>query len=134
MPHCGFRFPLPRCEHIICQLLNGEWVIFGKAPAEAEAELAYLNRIGVLDTILTEDNDVFVFGAMRIIRNRLALLKSSQAHSHQVFQHLFEEESQCYEALCAGCHCPPHLKHKDLVLIALLVGGDYNPVSVYIYI
>ena len=104
MPHCGFRFPLPRCEHIICQLLNGEWLIFGKAPAEAEAELAYLNRIGVLDTILTEDNDVFVFGAMRIIRNRLALLKSSQAHSHRVFQHLFEEESQCHGTLCVGCH------------------------------
>lgn len=34
--------------------------------------------------------------------------------------------------LDAAAH--PHLKHEDLVLIALLVGGDYNPVSVYIYI
>ena len=25
----------------------------------------------------------------------------------------------------------PHLKHEDLFLIALLVGGGYNPVSVY---
>ena len=35
---------------------------------EAEAELAYLNRIGVIDAIITDDVDTFLFGATMIIR------------------------------------------------------------------
>lgn len=38
------------------------------APGEAEAELAYLNRIGVIDAIITDDVDTFLFGATTIIR------------------------------------------------------------------
>lgn len=39
-----------------------------KAPGEAEAELAYLNRIGVIDAIITDDVDTFLFGATMLIR------------------------------------------------------------------
>lgn len=39
-----------------------------QAPGEAEAELAYLNRIGVIDGILSDDVDNFLFGAMTVIR------------------------------------------------------------------
>jgi 5'-3' exonuclease len=39
-----------------------------KAPGEAEAELAYLNRVGILDAVLTDDVDAFLFGAVTIIR------------------------------------------------------------------
>lgn len=39
-----------------------------QAPGEAEAELAYLNRIGRIDAIMTEDSDVFVFGATCVLR------------------------------------------------------------------
>jgi Holliday junction resolvase YEN1 len=39
-----------------------------QAPGEAEAELAYLNRIGVLDGILSDDVDNFLFGATTVIR------------------------------------------------------------------
>ncbi|KAH7919230.1 hypothetical protein BV22DRAFT_1133985 [Leucogyrophana mollusca] len=35
---------------------------------EAEAELAYLNRSGVIDAIMTDDVDALVFGALRIIK------------------------------------------------------------------
>ncbi|OJT12336.1 Flap endonuclease GEN -like protein [Trametes pubescens] len=38
------------------------------APGEAEAELAYLNRIGVIDAILSDDVDTFLFGAKMVIR------------------------------------------------------------------
>ena len=42
--------------------------MFLKAPGEAEAELAFLNRIGVIDAIISDDVDNFLFGATMVIR------------------------------------------------------------------
>jgi holliday junction resolvase YEN1 len=39
-----------------------------QAPGEAEAELAMLNRTGTIDTVITSDSDVFVFGATHVVR------------------------------------------------------------------
>jgi 5'-3' exonuclease len=39
-----------------------------KAPGEAEAFLAMLNRIGHVDYVLTSDSDAFLFGARHVIR------------------------------------------------------------------
>ncbi len=39
-----------------------------KAPREAEAELAHLNNIGVIDAVLSDDVDNFLFGAKMVIR------------------------------------------------------------------
>ncbi|KAI0790623.1 PIN domain-like protein [Abortiporus biennis] len=41
---------------------------FHRAPREAEAELALLNKIGSIDTVMTEDSDAFVFSAKTILR------------------------------------------------------------------
>lgn len=42
--------------------------MFIQAPGEAEAELAVLNCLGYIDAVLTDDSDIFVFGARVIIR------------------------------------------------------------------
>ena len=39
-----------------------------KGPGEAEAELAALTRNGLIDAVLTTDNDALVFGATCVIR------------------------------------------------------------------
>jgi Holliday junction resolvase YEN1 len=39
-----------------------------KAPGEAEAELAYLNSIGIIDAVLSDDVDSFLFGATMVVR------------------------------------------------------------------
>jgi 5'-3' exonuclease len=39
-----------------------------QAPGEAEAELAYLNSIGEIDAVLSDDVDTFLFGATMVIR------------------------------------------------------------------
>ena len=39
-----------------------------KAPGEAEAELALLNRLGYIHAVMTDDVDVFLFGALRVVR------------------------------------------------------------------
>ncbi|KAJ7106638.1 PIN domain-like protein, partial [Mycena epipterygia] len=41
---------------------------FYTAPGEAEAELAYLNKLGFIDVVITEDSDAVVFGAPHVIR------------------------------------------------------------------
>lgn len=42
--------------------------MYTQAPGEAEAELAQLNANHIIDAVLTEDSDTFVFGATHIIR------------------------------------------------------------------
>jgi exonuclease-1 len=37
------------------------------APYEADAQLAYLERIGIVDAILTEDSDLLVFGCRNVL-------------------------------------------------------------------
>lgn len=37
------------------------------APYEADAQLAYLNRVGIVDFIITEDSDLLAFGAKKIL-------------------------------------------------------------------
>ena len=39
-----------------------------QAPAEAEAELARLNRSSVINAVLSDDIDTFLFGAFTVIR------------------------------------------------------------------
>ena len=39
-----------------------------QAPGEAEAELAYLNIVDVIDAVLTDDVDALLFGARTVIR------------------------------------------------------------------
>ncbi|KAF8704278.1 hypothetical protein AX14_014048 [Amanita brunnescens Koide BX004] len=59
----------------IIEAFGFEWRM---APAEAEAELAYLNRVETIDAVLSDDVDTFLFGAATVIRpfsaqSRLAL-------------------------------------------------------------
>ena len=63
------RHPLP--DTLLCSFLAFQ------APGEAEAELAYLNRIGVIDAIITDDVDTFLFGATMLIRKCVANHASS---------------------------------------------------------
>ena len=39
-----------------------------QAPGEAEAELAFLNRAGLIDAVISDDVDTFVFGATMVVR------------------------------------------------------------------
>jgi 5'-3' exonuclease len=48
----------------------GKVIYYAQAPGEAEAELAYLNRIGLIDAVLSDDVDNFLFGATMVIRKQ----------------------------------------------------------------
>jgi 5'-3' exonuclease len=57
----------------VVYLFIGGMLTRSQAPGEAEAELAYLNRVGVIDGILSDDVDNFLFGATLVIRKQVCL-------------------------------------------------------------
>ena len=47
-----------------CRAIGVDCIV---APYEADAQLAYLNKIGVADVIITEDSDLILFGCEKVI-------------------------------------------------------------------
>jgi exonuclease 1 len=48
------------------QALRAEGIPYVVAPYEADAQLAYLERVGIVDGIITEDSDLLVFGCKNV--------------------------------------------------------------------
>ncbi|KAG8894935.1 hypothetical protein FRB99_000891, partial [Tulasnella sp. 403] len=86
-----------------------------QAPGEAEAELAYLNRVGILDGILSDDVDTFLFGARVVLRN-LGDVKQKYAY----------QRVSIYNASDIETNSAIGLSRSGMILIALLLGGDYD--------
>ena len=113
-----------------------------QAPGEAEAELAFLNRTGVIDAVLSDDVDTFVFGGTVVIRK----YASSPYPLHRLLTHPSPSSSlsgnrphpaASSSAKDDGNHVvifrasefntpDINLTHGGLILIALLSGGDYH--------
>ncbi|KAJ7622226.1 PIN domain-like protein, partial [Roridomyces roridus] len=93
--------------------------IFGfyhhQAPGEADAELAYLDRLQLIDGILTDDGDVALFGARRIIRK----MNKANLDEITVYTSASMEEDPAVQLTQGG-----------FLLLALMSGGDYNTVGV----
>lgn len=49
------------------QALKAEGVAYIVAPYEADAQLAYLEKRGIIDGIVTEDSDLLVFGCKKVL-------------------------------------------------------------------
>lgn len=99
-------------ENDFKEMLTAYGFPYHDAPAEAEAELSYLNRAGSIDAVWTEDSDVFVFGALC------------------AFRILSEDQSTFTVTLYTAYNIEHHdtlgLVHDDLIFVALLAGGDYS--------
>ncbi|TFK72356.1 PIN domain-like protein, partial [Pluteus cervinus] len=85
------------------------------APGEAEAELAKLNRRCLIDAVYTSDSDSLVFGAQLVLRS---IDKDSR------------DDVLVYTADRLESQNKIQLTQGGLLLIALLVGGDYDPSGV----
>lgn len=77
------------------------------APQEAEAECAELLSRDLVDGIVTDDSDVFLFGG------------------HRVYRHMFNDNKvvECY--LLSDLDRELGLDRQKLVQLAYLLGGDY---------
>ncbi|KAL6308878.1 PIN domain-like protein, partial [Sparassis latifolia] len=102
-----------------------EWRI---APGEAEAELAYMNRVGVIDAVMTDDVDTFVFGAAMVVRNSSITLSGNRGHSLKNAAGKDDgNHAATYKLADITRHPDIQLTQGGLILIAILRGGDYHP-------
>ncbi|KAG6845496.1 hypothetical protein H0H87_008393 [Tephrocybe sp. NHM501043] len=108
----------------IVESFGFEWRM---APGEAEAELAYLNRIGVIDGILSDDVDNFLFGATTVIRNASNNLSGNR--SNPILNAAGKDDknhTKVYRMLDITAHQDVRLTRGGLILIGLMSGGDYH--------
>ncbi|KAF8238563.1 hypothetical protein L208DRAFT_1421146 [Tricholoma matsutake] len=118
----GPKRPLIKCgkrvianTHWLTQGLKEFVVAFGfhvHMVLPTEAELAQLNRTAIIDAILTDDGDCLVFRATCIIRNPNVKLDGDSV--------------ALYMANALGNHPCVSLMEGGLLLIMLLIGGDYD--------
>ncbi|KAL0255119.1 DNA repair protein rad2 [Diplodia seriata] len=90
------------------QLLSLFGLPYVTAPMEAEAQCAELVRLGLVDGIVTDDSDVFLFGGTRVYKNMFNQAK-------------FVE---CY--LARDLAAEFGLSRDRLVAVAQLLGSDYT--------
>ncbi|KAG2337079.1 PIN domain-like protein [Suillus weaverae] len=93
----------------LLQIFGFTW---STAKGEAKADLAILSKVGKIHAVLTEDSDVLLFGAKKVLRvmdNNDGMFKVDIYHA---------------QALSKDPHVP--LTTSRLLLWAMLRGGDYN--------
>ncbi|KAM3125824.1 hypothetical protein CJJ07_002195 [Candidozyma auris] len=93
-----------------------------QAPGEAEAECAWLQKLGVVDYVISDDSDTLVFGATKMIRlfNRVKymneegkpVLSNTDYYVTPVYMEKVTEATG--------------LDKNRMVLLAVLRGGDYS--------
>lgn len=91
----------------VMELLQILGVPFLEAPMEAEAQCAYLESEGVVEGVVTDDSDAFVFGARRVYKN------------------IFDERKFVIAYYASDAKLEHNLDKVDFTTLALLLGGDY---------
>ncbi|GAX25697.1 DNA excision repair protein ERCC-5 [Fistulifera solaris] len=92
----------------LLQLLRFFGVPYVEAPAEAEAQCVELERLGLVDGIVTEDSDAFVFGGNTIYKN------------------MFDEMKYVEVYRASDAEKEMSLGRNEMVALAMLLGGDYT--------
>ncbi|EPQ57560.1 PIN domain-like protein, partial [Gloeophyllum trabeum ATCC 11539] len=101
-----------------------EWRV---AYGEAEAELARLNQIGIIDAILTDDVDTFIFGARVVIKNWSKELSGNKSKpATDADGKVSKHHVMVFNADDIRTHPSIGLTRGGLILFALLKGGDYD--------
>ncbi|KAF9456140.1 hypothetical protein BDZ94DRAFT_1327184 [Collybia nuda] len=89
-------------------MLDGFGFCWIEASGEAEVELAEMSKLGMIDAIMMEDSDTIIFGVTTILRLDLTFAMTGQVRKYEVSN-----------IMNLG------FDKAGLVIIALLVGGDY---------
>jgi DNA excision repair protein ERCC-5 len=95
---------ITECQHLL--------TLFGlpyiTAPMEAEAQCAELVHLGLVDGIVTDDSDTFLFGGTRVYKNMFNAAKFVECYLATDFQSEFS------------------LTREKMISIAQLLGSDYT--------
>ncbi|KAJ7232859.1 hypothetical protein B0H12DRAFT_1204913 [Mycena haematopus] len=124
-PHVKRNKKIHREAHELMDGMKGIAESFGLR--EAEAELAYLNRIGVLDGILSDDVDNFLFGATTVIRNQSNNLSGNRANPVLNSDGRDDKNhTRVYRLQDITDHPDISFTRGDMIFIGLCSGGDYD--------
>ncbi|NXI29731.1 EXO1 Exonuclease, partial [Sterrhoptilus dennistouni] len=102
------------------------------APYEADAQLAYLNKIGMVHAIITEDSDLLAFGCKKVFLkidkfgNGLEIDQSRLGNCKQL-GNVFTEEKFRYMCILSGCDYLPSIHGIGLAKACKLVKLANNP-------
>lgn len=89
-----------------CRKLNIEYVV---APYEADAQLAWMIRTGYIDSVITEDSDLMVYGASKIFykMNKDGMGDMFESKNLTALETIsltnFTEDMFIYMCVCSGC-------------------------------
>jgi 5'-3' exonuclease len=92
----------------VMQLLDLFGVPYIVAPMEAEAQCAELEKLGLVDGVITDDSDAFVFG------------------SQTVYKNIFDDKKYVQAYLLADITKELGLGTDEMQALAILLGSDYT--------
>ncbi|RRT76350.1 hypothetical protein BHE74_00015297 [Ensete ventricosum] len=81
------------------------------APTEAEAQCAYMEMTNLVDGVVTDDSDVFLFGARSVYKNIFDDRKYVETY---------------FVKVSVPIECELGLDRDKLIRMALLLGSDYT--------
>ncbi|XP_043914341.1 exonuclease 1 [Protopterus annectens] len=98
----------PAMAHEVIKAARAQSVDCIVAPYEADAQLAYLNKTGIAQAVITEDSDLLAFGCKKVILKMDKFgngLEIEQAHLGRCKQlgDVFTEEKFRYMCILSGC-------------------------------
>ncbi|NXQ55466.1 EXO1 Exonuclease, partial [Anthoscopus minutus] len=102
------------------------------APYEADAQLAYLNKIGMVQAIITEDSDLLAFGCKKVFLkidkfgNGLEIDQTRLGNCKQL-GNVFTEEKFRYMCILSGCDYLPSINGIGLAKACKLLKLANNP-------
>lgn len=102
------------------------------APYEADAQLAYLNKVGIVQAVITEDSDLLAFGCKKVILKMDQLgngLEIDQARLGMCKQlgDVFTEEKFRYMCILSGCDYLSSLRGIGLAKACKVLKLANNP-------
>ena len=99
----------PEMREDLCTLLRLFGIPFVMAPSEAEAQCAALEMKGLVDGVVTDDSDVWLFGATEVYKN------------------IFDERKYVEMYRARDVLDELGLDREANICLALLLGSDYTP-------
>lgn len=103
------------------KLLDALGIPYIQAPSEGEAQAAHLVKKGDAYAVISQDADAFLFGAERVIRN-LTLSGKRKKTSALAYEKVLPERIDLDETLNEL-----GIDQEQIILLAMLVGTDFNP-------
>ncbi|KAG1886936.1 PIN domain-like protein [Suillus fuscotomentosus] len=94
----------------ILDVFHTQWIT---AAGEAEAQLALMNSADVIDAVLTDDSDIFVFGVKTVLRNSTLSMDTIKIYTASAIQDKIDHR----------------LTGDAFITMAICCGGDYDKAS-----